>query len=41
MSGMMSYCAKLTGEGMSRYLNKIKSEGLRKLSANARSATSN
>jgi len=26
----MSYCAKLTGEDLSRYLNKIESIGLRK-----------
>jgi len=28
--GMMSYCAKLTGEDFSRYLNKTESLGLRK-----------
>jgi len=30
---MMSYCAKLTGKVLSRYLNKIESVGLRKASA--------
>ena len=28
--GMMSYCGKLTGEDLSRYLNETESLGLRK-----------
>jgi len=28
--GNMAYCVKLTGEDMSRYSNKIESDGLRK-----------
>jgi len=28
LHGMVSYCAKLTGEDLSRYLNKTESVGL-------------
>jgi len=30
VDGMMSYCGKITGEDLLRYLNKTESVGLRK-----------
>jgi len=38
LQGKLSYLEKLTGEDLSRYLNRIESIGLKKLSASAISA---